>query len=228
MRKFWFAVLIAIFTFTASGLFAQNTDARRAEYNQLLKQRQELLAWSSAHPVAPRLVGMLKDKEAQSIRTRLYNEFFSYRQQDVSNFKKQLRQEIAKAKNVPFITFNTLPLANLQKLASNKPLLLSFLKTFPDNVANLADSYLTKLFKEDEKFEEMMVSYLLYLKTYNANPSAGKFSDYEKKQIQSFRSSGNMLEMYKALFSMSSRRAAATRKALAQKYVARSLAQAFM
>ena len=227
MRKFCFSVLVLIFAVSVG--VAQNSGAdRRAEYNRLLKQRQELLSWGSQHPMAPKIVEMVKEREAGKIRERLYGEFYAFRQQDISAFKRQLREEISKSRNVPFVTFNTLPIENLRKIATNKKLLIELLRTFPDNAIYLTDSFLTKLFREDEAMENMMVSYLMYLKTYNADPSCGDFSEGQKKQISTFLDKGNMLGVYESLCSFTLQCSVKKRKNLAQSYVKHSLAHAFL
>lgn len=227
MRKFCFSVLVLIFAVSVG--VAQNSGAdRRAEYNRLLKQRQELLSWGSQHPMAPKIVEMVKEREAGKIRERLYGEFYAFRQQDISAFKRQLREEISKSRNVPFVTFNTLPIENLRKIATNKKLLIELLRTFPDNAIYLTDAFLTKLFREDEAMENMMVSYLMYLKTYNADPSCGDFSEGQKKQISTFLDKGNMLGVYESLCSFTLQCSVKKRKNLAQSYVKHSLAHAFL
>lgn len=210
--------------------FAQNTINPQAEYKQLLEKRQSLLNWESENPMAPRVVAIIKEKEARKIRTQLYTDYFSLRQKDVSAFKKELREELKKVKegkNVPFLTFNQLPVENMKKITRNKPFLIELLKLYPDNAVLLADSFLTKLFKEDESLETLLVSYLLYLKNYNMDPACAQLSEYEKKQLSHTYEAGNFVQFYENLLTYTSQNLNEKRKALAQRYARNLLASSF-
>lgn len=225
MRKVYFLLFALIFLFTVG--FAGGNTTREATYKRLVQQRQELLEWEVEHPMAPKLVAMYKTKEARNIRRQLYQNFSDLRQQEISQFRKELRAELQKTPQVPFITFNTLPLENLKKLTANKKLLLEFLKAYPDNAVNLTDAYLLRLFQEDEALEEMMTYYLLYLKTYHANPAATKISGEQEKLLNNAYQTGNMQLVYKLLFSYASAGLSQSRRILAQQYVRNSLVSAF-
>lgn len=219
-------VLFVMVLFTSVG-FSQNMALRKAEYRQLLSQRQELLSWSKENPLAPRFMGIIKEKEARKIRTQLYTDFFDFRQKEVSAFKQDLRREIQKAANAPFITFNTLPAKNLQKLARRPEFLVEFLSLYPDNVVMLSDAFLTKLFKQNEKLENLVASYFLYLKSYNTDSSCVKFSEGEERQLKGFYKSGNMERFYKSLSLYAASNLTAKKQALARNYVKKSLACSF-
>ncbi|OUO56303.1 hypothetical protein [Candidatus Avelusimicrobium gallicola] len=225
MRKVSFLFVAFILMFTAG--FAGDKTTREATYKQLVAQRQELLAWETEHPMAPKLMAMYKTKEAREIRQQLYQNFPDLRRQEISQFRKELRQELQKSQTVPFVTFNTLPLENLKKLTANKKLLLEFLKAYPDNAVNLTDEYLLRLFQEDEALEEMMTSYLLYLKIYHANPAAARLSSEQQKMLQTTYQMGNMPRMYNLLFSYASAGLSKARRELARQYVRNSLVSAF-
>ena len=77
MRKSLFALLAILLAFPA--VYAQDAASRQTKYNQLLKQRQELMSWSEENPIAPRFIGMMKEREARDIRTHLYTHFFDLR-----------------------------------------------------------------------------------------------------------------------------------------------------
>ena len=210
--------------------FAQNTINPQAEYKQLLEKRQSLLNWESENPMAPRVVAIIKEKEARKIRTQLYTDYFNLRQKDVSAFKKELREELKKVKegkNVPFLTFNQLPVENMKKITRNKPFLIELLKLYPDNAVLLADSFLTKLFKEDESLETLLVSYLLYLKNYNMDPACAQLSEYEKNQLSHTYEAGNFVQFYENLLTYTSQNLNEKRKALAQRYARNLLASSF-
>ena len=225
MRK----VLITLVSLILAGGvgFAQNTTTQQAKYNELLKQRRSLLNWQNENPMAPRVVALMKEKEARKIRTQLYENYFNLRQQDVSAFKKELREELKKVKegkNVPFLTFNQLPVENMKKITRNKNFLIDLLKLYPDNAVLLADSFLTKLFKEDESLETLLVSYLLYLKNYNMDPACANLSNSEKTQLEISYQTGNFPQFYEKLLTFTSLRLDERRKALAKTHVQSLLA----
>lgn len=222
MRKSLFVLLALLMTFPA--VFAQTSSTRQNEYKQLLKERQELLSWSQEHPIAPRFLGMMKEGKARDIRNVLYSKYFDLRKKEVSQFRQELRRELQKAKNVPYVTFNRLPAENLKKMARHPELLLELLKLYPDNAATLSDAFLTKLFKQHEDLEKMMMYYLVYLKSYNANPSCVSFSKAEKQQLSLFYKGGNWMQFYENLSLYATANLTAKYQKLARSYVKKSLA----
>lgn len=225
MHKSLFAALILILAVT--GAFAQSGGDRRAAYNRLERERQELLAWEGQHPMSPKLVAMYKNKKAREIRARQYQEFFDFKQREVSLFKENLRREIGRAKQVPFITFNALPAKNLEIIARNQELLSDILKNYPDNAVTLTDAYLTKLFQEDESLENLVRAYADYLSAYNANPSAADFSPAQREQLQVFQKHGNQAGLYLSLARFASDAVKRKKEELARGYAARTLKAAF-
>lgn len=221
MRKSLFALLALLLTFPA--VFAQTSPTRQNEYKQLLKERQELLSWSQEHPLAPRFLGMMKEEKARDIRKELYSKYFDLRKKEVSQFRQELRRELQKAKNVPYITFNRLPAENLKKMARHPKLLLEFLKLYPDNAATLSDAFLTKLFKQHEDLEKLMMYYLVYLKSYNANPSCAAFSKSEKQQLSIVYKGGNLTRFYENLSLYATANLTAQYQKMARAYVKKSL-----
>lgn len=224
MRKSLFALLAILLAFPA--VYAQDAASRQTKYNQLLKQRQELMSWSEENPIAPRFIGMMKEREARDIRTHLYTHFFDLRKNDVAQFRRDLRQELQKADEVPFVTFNRLPAENLKKIARNPQFLIELLKLYPDNAATLSDAYLTKLFKQNESLELLLVYYLLYLKSYNEDPSCVNFTKGEKRQLSSLYKAGNMERFYQMLSLYAASNLTAKKQQLARNYVQKSLASA--
>lgn len=225
MRKIFF--LLLAFVLTVSAGFAENETTRQEKYKQLVQQRKDLLNWESEHPMAPKLVVLYKVKEARKIRQEIYRKFPDLREKEINQFRQNLWKELQKSKEVPFITFNQLPIENLGKITKNKKLLVEFLEAYPDNAVNLTNSYLVQLFKENEILEEMMTSYLLYLKTYHLNPGAVKFSEEQEKILKSVYQRGNMPELYKLLFTYASAGLSEQRKLLAQQYIRNSLVSSF-
>ena len=226
MNKFVGIVLTLVLAVSA-GFAKPENSPRQQTYNQLVQKRQELLSWSEAHPMAPRFVAVFKEKEARQMRERLYVEFPDLRKKEIAQFKQELRREVQNAQDIPYITFNTLPVENLKKIAKNKNLLVELLRMYPDNAIYLSDSYLLGLFKEDESLEELMVFYLLYLKMYHASPASFNFSKQQQQRLEELHREGNMPGLYKMLFVYSSYRMSQKRQELAQKYVQNSLVSAF-
>ncbi len=226
MRKSLLVVLA--FLLAVTGAFAQNGAERRAAYNRLEQERQELLAWEGRHPGAPKLVAMYKNKKAREIRARQYKEFFDFKRQEIGRFKENLRQDLRRAKNVPFVTFNALPAKNLAIIAKNKELLTDILKNYPDNAVTLTDAYLTKLFQEDEGLERLVRAYAAYLHTYNANPAAAAdFSPSQREQLTVLQKNGNRAALYTSLSQFSSEAVKRQKENLARKYAAHTLKAAF-
>lgn len=226
MRKGLLVVLT--FVLAVTGAFAQSGAERRAAYNRLEQERQELLAWEGRHPMAPKLVAMYKNKKAREIRSRQYKEFFDFKRQEVSRFKENLRQDLRRAKNVPFVTFNALPAKNLEIIAKNKELLVDIVKNYPDNAVMLTDTYLTKLFQEDEGLEQLVRAYAAYLSAYNANPAAAaNFSPAQREQLSVLQKNGNRAALYTSLSQFSSTAVKRQKEELARKYAAHTLKAAF-
>lgn len=221
MRKSLFVLLALIMTFPA--VFAQNPSNRQKEYNQLLQKRQELLSWGKRHALAPHFMELIKEKEAHQIRNVLYTKYFDVRKKEVAQFRQDLRRELQKAKNVPYVTFNRLPAENLKKMARHPELLLEILKLYPDNAATLSDAFLTKLFQKHEDLEKLLMHYLLYLKSYNANPACASFSQAEKEQLSIVYQGGNFTQFYTNLSLYAMSNLTAKYQKMARAYVKKSL-----
>lgn len=157
-----------------TGAVAAAQDAgqmRREQYEALCKQRAQHLEWIKTHPMAACWTQNKREKKAQALRRRLFTEFRDITLARLGDMQREMKELAADCSGAPYVSFNTLPIENLQKMASNKELLRMLLMQHPDNAANLSVQTLLELLEEDEALEEYLTDFLLYLRNYQRYPA---------------------------------------------------------
>lgn len=200
-RRFLCLGFILLGVFWAFPCAAQDIDpAREAQYAALRAQYAELKAWRRAHPGSTYWAMRKREKEAQHLRARLYGEFRDVILFHLLAMQREIRCLLPAASDAPYVSVNTLPAENLQKMSANKELLRLLLLQYPDNAMNMPVQTLLELFEKDALLEEYLLDFVLYLRNYERYPSClADLTLEEKENLRRLHEEGNMEQTFDLL-----------------------------
>lgn len=179
--------LLALLFISSAGYAQKPQQARLKAYQELEKQRIELLNWPKEHFFAVYWAKQKRKDQAQQLRQQQYRQF-----RDVEMWKLQQTQAFIKQVNqqfkgrLPYVESNLFAAQNLEQLSKDQPQLFkSLLELYPENIAQADTQFLLELLAKDPNFAAYVTDYVTYLKTYVLFPQCvEEMPSYYKDKVK--------------------------------------------